>query len=122
MSYQVRTLIIIFVFCLTPLFSATERNCDNLIIDYRVEHCSQSVNNGKIYIKASAGSYPLTFKLYDLHNDNYVFSAEKTLHTESDEEALLFEGLSESAYVIQVTSSNCKKILGGLEGITISRI
>lgn len=122
MSYWPFIFFLTSVLYLNPgLSSAIANNCDDLIIEYTVDDCDPQTNNGKINLTVKEGSFPITFKLFDLHGNSYEFLQERTVYSNSDQELFTFDALPESDYVIQVINDNCTRTLGGIEGIKISR-
>lgn len=76
--------------------------------------------NGKLYLTLKKGQGDFTLKVYDIYGGSREFAATKQVSAaRPNDKILVSDRLPASTYVVQVISSDCRQMLGGLDGFTI---
>ena len=87
-----------------------------------VEHEAQVDRSGKtgsITIKFLESYGDVEIRLFDLGSTDYKFTSIKEVKSPKRGSKVTFESLSFSQYVIQFETEDCKKTIGGMDGIKL---
>ena len=98
-------------------FNKNESKIDcSLEATYRVEY---SGKNSKVLLTIDKANYPVEIKLFNLEDASYDFEKTRIIRKNDGDEFVAFDKLSDSTYLIQLISGDCKITLGGIEGIEV---
>lgn len=85
-----------------------------------VVKASSSASNGSIHLKITNDlSGPVKVALHDLAEQNLPVVQEKNVQMKELKDGVIFSGLKPTTYIIQVSTRNCSRTIGGLEGYKV---
>ena len=102
------------------IFYHAEAQCE-LKSEVRTEAIT-SGSDGKISLTLKANfNGPASVTLYDIMDEKVPVIDERKISPSLQNSPIVFSGLKATTYIVTVSWRNCKKTIGGLEGIKIDQ-
>ena len=112
------SIVILGLFIVLFSFSKSQAQCD-LKFDYKVEHTSNGLNNGKILLKLESGEGPFVVHLFDLGSTGNLISTKKYETFSPASFLVVFDKIKPGEYLVRIDNDKCKKSLTGIDSLQI---
>ena len=112
------SIVILGLFIVLFSYSKSLAQC-NLEFDYKVEHTSNGLNNGKILLKLESGEGPFVVHLFDLGSTGDLISTKKYETFSPASFLVVFDKIKPGEYLVRIENDKCKKSLTGIDSLQI---